>query len=62
LLWSTLFVVGVTLLIPFTPLNIRLGFVPLTGLFFVTLIGFLGGYLGLVELAKRWFYSSDAPR
>ena len=62
LLWSTLFVVGITLLIPFTPLNTRLGFVPLTGLFFVTLIGLLGGYLGLVELAKRWFYSSKAPR
>ena len=62
LLWSTLLVVGFTLLIPFTPLSSRLGFAPLSASFFATLILLLAGYLGLVELAKRWFYSSSWER
>ena len=43
-------------LLPFTPLAPILGFVPLPPLFFGALLVMIVTYLGLVEVAKRWFY------
>jgi Mg2+-importing ATPase len=42
-------------LLPFTPLAPILGFAPLPPLFFALLV-MIVTYLGLVEVAKRWFY------
>lgn len=56
LLWATIFVVGVTLLIPLSPLSGLLGFTPLPLSFFAALALLLVAYLTLVELTKRWFY------
>ncbi|HET9926062.1 MAG TPA: cation transporting ATPase C-terminal domain-containing protein, partial [Methylomirabilota bacterium] len=43
-------------LLPFTPLAPWLDFTPLPPLFFGFLVGMVVGYLGLMELAKGWFY------
>jgi Mg2+-importing ATPase len=43
-------------LLPFTPLAPWLGFAPLPPLFFGFLVVMVTGYLGLVEVTKRWFY------
>ena len=43
-------------LLPFTPLAPWLGFAPLPPLFFGFLVVMVAGYLGLVEVTKRWFY------
>ncbi|MDP2627350.1 MAG: HAD-IC family P-type ATPase [Candidatus Rokubacteria bacterium] len=42
--------------LPFTPLAPWLGFTPLPPLFFAFLLAMVAGYLGLVEVVKRWFY------
>jgi len=47
-------IVGAVL--PFTPLAPILGFTPLPPLFFGFLLFMVVTYLGLVEVAKRWFY------
>ena len=53
---STLAVVATAMLLPFTPAGPLLGFViPPTSFYFV-LAGFVGSYLGLVELLKYGFY------
>jgi Mg2+-importing ATPase len=50
---TTLLVVLVGAVLPFTPLATVLGFAPLPATYFVFLIGATGTYLMLVELAKR---------
>jgi len=50
---TTLLVVVVGAVLPFTPLATVLGFAPLPATYFVFLIGATGTYLMLVELAKR---------
>ena len=50
---TTLLVVLVGVILPFTPLAVVLGFTPLPGSYFLFLIGATGTYLMLVELAKR---------
>jgi P-type Mg2+ transporter len=53
---TSLIVVGVAALLPFTPLSTLLGFTrPPLGLFVVLAI-IVGAYLGCVEYVKRWFY------
>jgi Mg2+-importing ATPase len=42
--------------LPFTPLAPWLGFTPLPPLFFGVLAVMAATYLGLVEVAKGWFY------
>ena len=44
--------------LPATPLGRTLGFRPLPGLFFLTLILMVVAYLLLIELGKYWFYRS----
>ena len=56
LLIATIFVIAVTLFIPWSPLSGVLGFAPLPASFFATLALLLVAYVTLVELTKRWFY------
>lgn len=56
LLLSSLFVIGIALIIPFTPIGRLFKFVELPFLFFVVLFGLVAAYLLLAELAKRQFY------
>jgi Mg2+-importing ATPase len=53
---TSLAVVAAGMVLPFTPLGARLGFVPLPGLFFAILGGMVVVYLALVEVVKQWFY------
>lgn len=58
-LWLTvcsLMVVGIAILLPFTPLGAFLGFVPPAPLFFFILGCMVIVYLLMVEFAKQWFY------
>jgi Mg2+-importing ATPase len=56
LLVSTLFVAGVTVFLPYTPVGALFGFVPLPPLFVLLLLGITGGYLLASEMVKRWFF------
>ncbi|MCX5722450.1 MAG: magnesium-translocating P-type ATPase [Nitrospirae bacterium] len=56
LLVATLAVVGLTLLLPYTPLRGPLGFVPLPASFLVALFCIVVGYIGVAEVAKKIFY------
>ncbi len=51
---TVLTVVAAGLAIPFSPLAEPLGFIPLPAEFYVFLVLFVGTYLVLVELVKRW--------
>ena len=53
---TSLTVVALATLLPFTGLGARLGFVPLPGLFFVIMAVMVAVYLGMVQLVKTWFY------
>lgn len=57
LLWATIAVLGFAMLLPFTDFNTILGLGPLPGTFFSALLLILAAYVGVVEIAKRWFYS-----
>ena len=50
---TTVLVVLIGVILPFTPLAATLGFVPLPGAYFVFLGGVTMTYLVLVELVKR---------
>jgi P-type Mg2+ transporter len=56
LLVATLSVVGLTLLLPYTPLGGPLGFVPLPPLFLAALLCIVVGYVVAAEVAKKVFY------
>ena len=56
LLLATLAVVGLTLLLPYTPLRGPLGFVPLPPVFLAALLCIVVGYVGAAEVAKKYFY------
>lgn len=53
---TSLSMIAVAIILPFTPLGGYFGFVPLPPLFFMLLIGMTFAYLLIVELVKRWFY------
>ena len=53
---STILIVAVACILPFTILGSLFGFIPLPASFFVVLAGLVIGYLVIVELVKRWFY------
>ena len=55
LLVATLAVVGLTLLLPYTPLGGPLGFVPLPPLFLAALLCIVVGYVIAAEVAKKIF-------
>jgi Mg2+-importing ATPase len=56
LLFSSLAIVGIAVIIPFTPLSVAFGFVMPPLRLFAFLAGLIAVYLALVEAAKRWFY------
>ena len=53
---TSLAVVAVATILPYTALGTQLGFVPVPGLFFLILAGMVVVYLSFVEVGKRWFY------
>jgi Mg2+-importing ATPase len=55
LLFSSLSVIALALIIPFTPLAASFGFGLPPPAFYLVLIGLVGAYLLLVEVTKRWF-------
>ena len=57
LLASTIIVVGITLVLPYLPLNSLLGFVPLPAPLMLLLIGLTVLYVVVAELAKKYFYA-----
>ncbi|MEV5947763.1 magnesium-translocating P-type ATPase [Streptomyces sp. NPDC051993] len=60
----TLAALGVVMtgaVLPATPLAHTLGFQPLPGAFFATLVGMVLAYLALVEIGKRLFYGAVVP-
>jgi Mg2+-importing ATPase len=57
---STILIVAVACILPFTPVGSLFGFTPLPASFFVVLAGLVIGYLVIVELVKRWFYKKYA--
>jgi P-type Mg2+ transporter len=56
LIASSLMVVAVAVLLPFTPAGIYLGFVAPPAFFFLILVVMLLAYLLAVELIKQWFF------
>ena len=52
-------VCGVAVVLPYTPVAEALGFEPLPPGFLVFLAAVAAGYLGAVEIAKRWFVRHD---
>ncbi|MEU2716326.1 magnesium-translocating P-type ATPase [Streptomyces sp. NPDC007205] len=58
---AALGVVTVGAVLPTTPLAHTLGFQPLPGAFFATLVGMILAYLALIEIGKRLFYGAAAP-
>jgi len=58
---TTLGVVAVGMILPFTGIGAVLGFVPLPAAFFGLLIGLIAAYLVLIELGKAWFYRGLSP-
>ena len=50
----TLGVMGIGIMIPFTPIGSALGMVPLPGLYFAWLAAILIGYCTLTQLMKSW--------
>ena len=59
---TSLAVVAIAIILPFTPLAPVLGFAPLPLRFVVMLLGLTAIYLVLVEMVKRWFYRRLAAR
>jgi len=59
---SSLGIVGVALLLPYSPLAPWLGFVALPASFLLAIAGLVVAYLCLAEGAKRWFYARQHRR
>jgi Mg2+-importing ATPase len=55
LISTSLFIIVIGLIIPFSPLAKPFGFVPPPPLYFIALIGIVTSYLLLVQLVKKWF-------
>jgi Mg2+-importing ATPase len=53
---TSLAVIAVAIALPYTPLGGKLGFAPLPGAFFLILALMAVAYLGMVQIAKGWFY------
>jgi Mg2+-importing ATPase len=62
LLFSSLSVLGIAFVIPFTPVGELFRLVEPPFAFFIILAGLIGVYLMLVEIVKKWFYKRYAYR
>jgi Mg2+-importing ATPase len=60
LLITTVIFVGVTLVLPYLPINALFGFVPLPAPLMLTMLGLTALYVVATELAKKYFYSRAA--
>jgi Mg2+-importing ATPase len=56
LFWSTIGLIGLTLLMPYLPIAYLFGFVPLPSVLMVFVGGIAFIYLLSAEALKRWFY------
>ena len=56
LIASTVLILAVACILPFTIVGSLFGFIPLPASFFVVLAVLVIGYIAIVELVKRWFY------
>jgi Mg2+-importing ATPase len=61
LTFTSVAVAVAAMVLPFTPVGGRLGFVPPPPMFFLLLVGMVAVYLVTVEAVKRWFYRHFAP-
>ncbi len=59
---TTLAIVAVGAVLPFTPLSSILGFTPLPPLFFGVLVAMIAAYLALIELGKLLFFGKFMPK
>lgn len=55
LMFTSIYIVTIALLIPFTPLGSHFGFVQPPALYFLALTGIVGLYLLAVQFVKSWF-------
>jgi Mg2+-importing ATPase len=60
-LLSTLAIVCIAILIPFTALGQIFGFVEMPLLFFAILALLIIAYIIIVEIVKNWFYKRYSP-
>jgi len=51
----TVCVMGIGIMIPFTPVGLALDMVPLPSMYFVWLVAILAGYCTLTQMIKSWF-------
>jgi Mg2+-importing ATPase len=56
MLGMTLLVMVITLALPYTPLAVLLGFIPLPMTYLLLIFGIVALYFTSAEFAKRWFY------
>lgn len=56
LLWSTVALIGLTLVIPYLPLVGVFGFEPLPAGLVVAILAITALYVAATEMTKRWFY------
>ena len=55
LMFTSIYIVSIALIIPFTPLGKHFGFVVPPATFFIALIIIVGAYLFTVQVVKNWF-------
>lgn len=56
LLLTSVLIVAIGAYLPYSPLASTLGFVPLSTLYWLLLLGMLVDYVVLTQLIKTWFY------
>jgi len=56
LLLTSVLIVAIGAYLPYSPLASTLGFVPLSTLYWLLLLGMLVAYVVLTQLIKTWFY------
>lgn len=62
LFWSTIGIVALAILIPFTVIGSIFGFITLPPTFYLFLVVFIVAYMILVEVMKRFFYGREGHR
>jgi Mg2+-importing ATPase len=55
LIFTSIYIVTIGLVIPFTPLGKYFGFIPPPATYFIALITIITAYLFMVQSAKKWF-------
>ncbi len=62
LLLSSLAIVTLALILPFSPVGALFEFVPPPPIFYLILVVFIAAYLALTEIVKKWFYKRYVHR